>query len=222
MNAQTGARRTRNGWTRRLRWRIGAPRSCIADSILNFFREGSAGRIGGWAGRAKRGTQPHRWDPIAFRGESGGGVGRRRIATLPLQATLGVPPAAAPYRDLPRRGRKVLSLLTCSPSCGAEGRTFESCRARQFFRSLNKIVASTGVACRRSCKGKVRCAECDYAPVLISGSNPSNGTIAIAVPPALARRCSPRFHWGVSPEAVISGIRSCRRAGSRGFRLHPA
>ncbi len=57
----------------------------------------------------------------------------RRIATFCPPATAYVPLCAALYRDLPRRECKSLSLLTPSALCGAEGRTFESYRARQFL-----------------------------------------------------------------------------------------
>jgi site-specific recombinase XerD len=48
----------------------------------------------------------------------------------------------------------LLSLLISLVFCGAEGRTFESCRARHSFRSLSKKVASLAVARVREKQGR--------------------------------------------------------------------
>jgi hypothetical protein len=45
-------------------------------------------------------------------------------------------PGAAPCRSLPRRRRNYLIFLRLGPACGAEGRKFESCRARHSFAGL--------------------------------------------------------------------------------------
>jgi hypothetical protein len=79
--------------------------------------------------REERDPDPLMGPAVRNRGDRGGGW--RRIATHSCLATLMRLLGAALYRDLPRRQRKPPSLLTSLVFCGAEGRTFESCRARQ-------------------------------------------------------------------------------------------
>lgn len=55
-------------------------------------------------------------------------------------ATSRVPPCAAQCRSLPGRSRNDLIFLHLGPACGAEGRKFESCRARHFFPSSSRWV----------------------------------------------------------------------------------